>query len=90
MNAYNSTNASVRCNSKGQQHYTTSMTLTRTYYTQLIELLTDICSVKDNDPLTFSQLKKDLSNILNRISKFDLIPLTFTKDFWSVLDMLRH
>jgi len=62
------------------------MTLTRTYYNQLIELLTDICSVKDNDPLTFSQLKKDLSNILNRISKFDLIPLTFTKDFWSALN----
>ncbi|MEI6265451.1 MAG: hypothetical protein WCP74_10105 [Sphingobacteriia bacterium] len=62
------------------------MTLTRTYYNQLIQLLTDISSVKDNDPLTFSQLKKDLSNVLNRISKFDLIPLTFTKDFWSILN----
>ncbi|MDZ4810308.1 MAG: hypothetical protein SGI96_18875, partial [Bacteroidota bacterium] len=80
----------VRCNSKGQQHYTTSMTLTRTYYNQLIELLTDICSVKDNDPLTFSQLKKDISNILNRISKFYFIPLTFTKDFWSALNEKTH
>jgi hypothetical protein len=62
------------------------MTLTRTYYNQLIELLTCICSVKEDDPLTFSDLKKDLSNILNRISKFDLIPLTFTKEFWTVLN----
>lgn len=61
------------------------MTLTRTYYNKLIELLTNICLVKDDDPLTFSELKKDLSNILNRVSKFDLIPLTFTKDFWTTL-----
>jgi hypothetical protein len=34
----------------------------------------------------FSDLKKDLSSILDRISKFDLFPLTFTKDFWNALD----
>ena len=41
---------------------------------------------KDYDPLTFSQLKEDLSNILNRILHFNLLPLTFSNEFWSVLN----
>lgn len=61
------------------------MTLTRTYYNLLIELMSALCSVRPDDPLTFSDIKKDLSNAINRIEKFNLIPFTFSKDFFTIL-----
>lgn len=61
------------------------MTLTRTYYTLLIELMGKISEVRHTDPIEFTNLKKELSNVLNRVNKFNLIPLTFTSDFWNVL-----
>jgi hypothetical protein len=43
-----------------------------------------ISQVKD-DPVQFDSLKKELSNVLARIKKFNLIPLTFTTEFWDIL-----
>jgi hypothetical protein len=57
------------------------MTLTRKYFNTLINLLASLCSTDENDPLAFSAIKNDLSNIINRVIKFNLFPLTFSTEF---------
>lgn len=61
------------------------MTTTRKYYNQLIELFGKLNSINKNEVELFLNTKTELSNLIDRIRKFNLIPLTFTNIFFETL-----
>lgn len=61
------------------------MTTTRKYYNKLIELFGKLNSINKNEVELFLNTKTELSNLIDRIRKFNLIPLTFTNLFFETL-----
>jgi hypothetical protein len=61
------------------------MTITRKYFESLIDLFAQLNAVQQNDPASFIVIKKDISNLLDRINKFNLFPLTFSESFLNLL-----
>ncbi|WP_294675591.1 hypothetical protein [uncultured Fluviicola sp.] len=55
------------------------MTVTRKYYEALIGTFEKIASCKANDPTSFLEYKQELFSLINRITQFNLIPITFTQ-----------
>lgn len=55
------------------------MTVTRKYYEALIDTFEKITSCKANDPTSFLEYKQELFSLINRITQFNLIPITFTQ-----------
>lgn len=62
------------------------MTTTRKYYESLIDTFTRINKSSANEPKEYFEAKLELSNLINRILKFDLFPLTFSSDFFDLLE----
>ncbi|AUC75524.1 hypothetical protein [Olleya sp. Bg11-27] len=62
------------------------MTTTRKYYDSLIDAFTRINKSNVNEPKEYFDAKSELSHLINRILKFDLFPLTFTSDFFDLLE----
>ncbi|WP_282124945.1 hypothetical protein [Marinifilum flexuosum] len=62
------------------------MTLTRKYYESLIELFASLNRTTSSNPIEYFKVKSEISNLINRIQKFDLIPLTFSDTFFEVLN----
>jgi len=61
------------------------MTTTRKYYESLIDLFAKINLVKQNEVELFLETKTELSNLIDRIIKFNLFPLSFTNLFFETL-----
>lgn len=57
------------------------MTTTRKYYDILIEKFHELTSIQQNEVIKYTVLKKDIINLVNRIEKFNLFDLTFSKQF---------
>jgi len=55
------------------------MTTTRAYYEALIGTLEKIALCKVNDPTSFLEEKQELFGLISRITKFNLIPLSFSE-----------
>lgn len=62
------------------------MTTTRKYYDSLIDAFTRINKSNVNEPKEYFEAKSELTHLINRILKFDLFPLTFTNDFYDLLE----
>jgi len=62
------------------------MTTTRKYYESLINAFTRINKSNVNEPKEYFDAKLELSHLINRILKFDLFPLTFSSDFFDLLE----
>lgn len=63
------------------------MTITRKYYEALIDCFSRLASVDKFHPKEYLEIKLELNNLINRIIKFNLIPLTFSKDFFALLEL---
>lgn len=63
------------------------MTVTRKYYDSLINCFSRLAEIDKFHPKEFIEIKLELHNLINRIVKFDLIPLTFSKDFFATLEL---
>lgn len=63
------------------------MTVTRKYYDSLINCFSRLTKIDKFHPKEFLEIKLELHNLINRIVKFDLIPLTFSKDFFAILEL---
>ncbi len=61
------------------------MTITRKYFESLIDLFSQLNSIQQTDPIGFIDIKKDVSNLIDRINKFNLFPLTFSESFLTIL-----
>ncbi|EPR73306.1 hypothetical protein ADIWIN_1737 [Winogradskyella psychrotolerans RS-3] len=62
------------------------MTTTRKYYESLIDAFIRINKSNVNEPKEYFEAKLEISNLINRILKFDLFPLTFSNDFFDLLE----
>ena len=62
------------------------MTTTRKYYNSLIDSFARLNKSSVNEPKEYFDSKSELSNLINRILKFDLFPLTFTNEFFHLLE----
>jgi hypothetical protein len=62
------------------------MTLTRKYYESLIELFASLNWTTSSNPIEYFKVKSEIGNLISRIQKFDLIPLTFSETFFEVLN----
>jgi hypothetical protein len=62
------------------------MNITRQYFDTLLEYFKQICSLQNNQTLQFMLCRQELSNLINRIIKFNLFQLTFSESFFSVLN----
>jgi len=62
------------------------MTTTRKYYDSLINAFTRINNSNVNEPKEYFEAKSELTHLISRILKFDLFPLTFTNDFFGLLE----
>jgi len=62
------------------------MNITRQYFDTLLEYFKQICSLRNNQTLQFMLRRQELSNLINRIIKFNLFQLTFSESFFSVLN----
>jgi len=62
------------------------MTTTRKYYESLINAFNRINKSKVNEPKEYFAAKLELSHLINRILKFSLFPLTFSSDFFDLLE----
>ena len=63
------------------------MTITRKYYELLIELFARLNETTISNPIKYLEVKFEINNLVNRIQKFDLITLTFSDDFFELLNL---
>jgi hypothetical protein len=61
------------------------MTTTRKYYETLIDCFSKLNSTDKFHPKEYLEIKSEISNLINRIEKFDLFPLTFSTSFYNLL-----
>src|SRR5690554_4159909 len=62
------------------------MTTTRKYYDSLIDAFARFNKSGADEPKEYFEAKSELSHLINKILKFDLFPLTFTSDFFDLLE----
>jgi hypothetical protein len=62
------------------------MTTTRKYYESLISSFSELNLIKSNQVSKFLECKEDLNGLIQRITKFNLFPLTFSNIFISTLN----
>jgi hypothetical protein len=63
------------------------MTVTRKYYESFIDCFSRLNKIDRFHPNDYSEIKLELHHLINRISKFDLIPLTFSIQFYDLLEL---